>query len=40
MATHGLAVKEEDKFPTIATKPELQELTAMDALSFGKYQGV
>jgi hypothetical protein len=40
MAIHWLAVKQEDKFPTIATQPELRKLTAADALSFGKYQGV
>ena len=39
-AIHGLAVKQEDKFPTIATQTELRKLTATDALSFSKYQGV
>ena len=38
MAIHELVVKE-DKFPTIATQPQLRKLTK-DALSFGKYQGV
>jgi hypothetical protein len=40
MAIHGLAVKQEDQFPTFATQPELQTVAANDALSFGKYQGL
>jgi hypothetical protein len=40
MAIHGLAVKQKDQFPTIATLPQLQTLAAKDALSFGKYQGL
>jgi len=40
MAIHKLTVKQEDKFPTITTQPELWTLTAKDALSFGKYQGL
>lgn len=40
MAIHGLTVKQEDKFPTTATQPVLQTLTATDALSFRKYQGM
>lgn len=40
MAIHRLMVKQEDKFPTTATQPVLQTLTATDALSFRKYQGM
>jgi hypothetical protein len=40
MAIHELAVKEEDKFPTIATQPEMRTMMATDILFFGKYQGV
>jgi len=40
MAIHGLAVKQEDKFPTIATQPELRTLMATDILFFGKHHGV
>jgi hypothetical protein len=40
IAIHGFTVKREDKFPTIATQPVLQTLTATDTLYFRKYQGV